>query len=66
MAEADWLGHYAPPFYRQPQFAPNVNMLLVIAGGSEITQFELFDPVSGEKTGFLTNHDCFTTLPNQQ
>ncbi len=34
---------YAPPFYRQPQFAPNVNGLLVVQGGSETTNYQLLD-----------------------
>jgi hypothetical protein len=34
---------YAPPFYRQPQFAPNVNALLAVSGGSETTDFIILD-----------------------
>lgn len=34
---------YAPPFYRQPQFAPNVNALLVAIGGGETTTFGILD-----------------------
>lgn len=44
----DQPGSNQPPFYSEPHYAPNVNMLLVRADGGETTQFVLFDPVSGE------------------
>lgn len=34
---------YAPPFYRAPQFAPNINALLVVSGQSEGQSFAIFD-----------------------
>jgi hypothetical protein len=33
----------APPFYTQPEFAFNINALLVVNGGSELTTFTLLD-----------------------
>lgn len=33
----------APPFYRDPQFAPNINALLVKVGGSETTSLSIVD-----------------------
>ena len=38
----------APPFYREPQFSPNINGLLVIIAGSETTNYGLYDLSSGE------------------
>ncbi|MCB9454030.1 MAG: hypothetical protein H6672_21565 [Anaerolineaceae bacterium] len=40
---------YAPPFYHSPQFAPNVNALLVTESGSETTTFVLVDLNTGER-----------------
>jgi WD40 repeat protein len=34
---------YQPPFYRQPQFAPNINALLAVKGDTESTTFTIFD-----------------------
>ncbi len=34
---------YQPPFYRQPQFAPNVNALLAAKGDTETTAFTILD-----------------------
>lgn len=39
----------APPFYRNPQFAPNVNALLVTESGSETTSFLLLDLNTGDQ-----------------
>ncbi len=39
---------YAPPFYRNPQFAPNINAILVEAGGGESTILQLVDLNTGE------------------
>lgn len=40
---------YGPPFYRNPQFAPNVNALLIEEGGSETTTLILIDLNTGER-----------------
>jgi Tol biopolymer transport system component len=40
---------YAPPFYRDPQFAPNVNALLVRESGSETTSFLMLDLNTDER-----------------
>jgi WD40 repeat protein len=42
---------YAPPFYRDPQFAPNVNALLVVSAGSETTDYALLDLSTRESLG---------------
>lgn len=36
---------YAPPFYRQPQFSPQSDQLLVVQGGSETTTFTLHSTI---------------------
>lgn len=37
-----------PPFYRNPQFAPNLNALLVTISDSELTSFGIYDLSAGE------------------
>jgi hypothetical protein len=44
--QPDALG--APPFYRQPQFAPNLNALLVTISESELTSFGIYDLSANE------------------
>ena len=39
---------YAPPFYRDPEFAPNINALLIKVSGSESTTLGVLDLNTGE------------------
>lgn len=41
---------YVPPFYFRPQFAPNINALLIAVGGGESLDYAIYDLGSGEQT----------------
>jgi len=41
---------YIPPFYFRPQFAPNINALLLMVGGGESVDYSIYDLSSGEQT----------------
>jgi WD40-like Beta Propeller Repeat len=54
---------YQPPFFRQPQFAPNINALLAVAGQTEATDFTILD-LDSKTTLDIGMADDALWLPN--
>jgi Tol biopolymer transport system component len=52
-----------PPFYRDPQFAPNLNALLVTISDSELTSFGIYD-LSAQQLNPLGAFDAALWVPD--